>query len=113
MVHLFRLGGGPMGSKHQRGIRRRWARGAALLVGLLSGCCADTCSVRGMHSGEGKDIGTWPPPNGSYLYRWKEEQDNRAEASDFTIYLTEWYMGGNDLGPFGLHHLGDIAKRLP
>ncbi|MFL5330640.1 MAG: hypothetical protein ACJ8C4_17190 [Gemmataceae bacterium] len=102
-----------MGPKYLRGVRRRLTGGGLVLVGLLAGCGLDSGSVRGMHSGEAKDIGTWPPPNGSYLYRWKEEQDNRAEASDFTIFLTEWYMGGTDLGPYGLHHLGDIAKRLP
>jgi len=44
---------------------------------------------------------------------WRDEQANRAEASDFTIFLTEWFRGGTDLGPFGLHHLGDIVRRLP
>src|SRR6185369_8041459 len=31
----------------------------------------------------------------------------------FTIYITEWFRGGTDLGPFGVHHLGDIVRRLP
>ena len=57
--------------------------------------------------------GALPMPNGYFVRNIQSLQKQKAEADDFTIYYNEWFMGGMDLGPFGLHHLGSIAKRLP
>jgi hypothetical protein len=57
--------------------------------------------------------GALPMPNGHFVRSFQALQTHKAEADDFTIYYNEWFMGGMELGPFGLHHLGSIAKRLP
>lgn len=102
---------------------RRLARTSCIFVGLVGGCCWSICSTcndcggefggRGLKRGALRDAGQEPAAHGSSVNAWVDEQANRAEASDFTIFLNEWYMGGTDLGPFGLHHLGDIARRAP
>ncbi|MBX7104779.1 MAG: hypothetical protein K1X57_11905 [Gemmataceae bacterium] len=102
---------------------RRLARLGWLALGLAGGCCWNNeccegglgakCRGFGMHPGGLRDPGTEPAPNGSAVEAWRQEQANRGEANDFTIYLTEWYMGGLDLGPYGVHHLGNIIRRLP
>ncbi len=103
--------------KFQRGFCRRLSRSGFVVVGLFAGCCGfDMCSLgfRGVPDGTGcKEPGEWPPLNGSYVYKWKEAQAARADATDFVIFLTEWYMGGEHLGPYGEHHVGYIASRLP
>jgi hypothetical protein len=37
----------------------------------------------------------------------------RANSDDFVVYKHEWYMGGSQLGPYGLYHLQQMASRLP
>lgn len=98
-----------MGPRNIRYIAGRLARGVVLLG--LSGCC---CWNTWMYDEGGcKDPGHPTSPLGTSVNSWLEEHAARAEANDFTIYLTEWYMGGCDLGPYGLHHLSDIVRRLP
>src|SRR5262249_13064514 len=46
------------------------------------------------------------------LRLWNEAMATRAEADDFVIYKHEWYMGGVVPGPYGVYHLGTIARRL-
>jgi hypothetical protein len=95
---------------------RRLVRISCLALGLTGGCCwSDSCCVggKGFRPGGLRDPGQDPPPNGSSVQAWYDEQANRGEANDFTIYLNEWYMGGMDLGPYGVHHLANIVRRLP
>jgi hypothetical protein len=86
-------------------IWRRLAQiGCLTLGGTGIGCALSEGGVR--------DPGQEPSPNGTSVNAWYEEHANRAEADDFTIHLNEWYMGGMDLGPYGLHHLGVMLRRL-
>ncbi|MER3416616.1 MAG: hypothetical protein C4297_10440 [Gemmataceae bacterium] len=84
---------------------------AGLILAGLAGChtthpwCVDNCS----------DVppGALPAPAGTYVREFQNVQAGKAEMDDFVIYKHEWYMGGKDLGPYGLYHLDQIARRLP
>lgn len=52
-------------------------------------------------------------PHGSFMRRFQALQADKAEASDFVVFLNEWFEGGTQLGPFGLYHINQIAQRLP
>jgi hypothetical protein len=99
-----------MRTQSLQGIINRLARNGWIALALASGCCWHHCG--GGRFGAARHAGT-DTPLGTAVNAWYEEQANRAEANDFTIYLNEWYMGGLDLGPMGLHHLADIARRAP
>lgn len=92
-----------------RGIINRLARHGWIALAFAGGCCWH-CGGGHMGAMKHADDAT---PHGTAVNAWYEEQANRAEANDFTIYLNEWYMGGLDLGPMGLHHIADIARRAP
>jgi hypothetical protein len=52
-------------------------------------------------------------PHGSFVRRFQALQADKAEASDFVVFLNEWFEGGTQLGPFGVYHINQIAQRLP
>lgn len=87
---------------------RRLVLGGLVLFSAAGGCC-HSC---GFTEGGLKDPGQPPSPHGTYVAAWQEEQANRAEANDFTIFLPDWFNGGTDLGPKGLHNLGHMVRRL-
>lgn len=99
-----------MGPQNAMRLWRRFAQIGCLTVGI-TGCC--TCGGGGYREGGACDPGQEPSLNGTSVNAWYEEHARRAEADDFTIHLNEWYMGGMDLGPYGLHHLGTMIRRLP
>jgi hypothetical protein len=57
--------------------------------------------------------GAIPVPNGTVVRLWSSAMAARANADDFVVYKHEWYMGGSQLGPYGLYHLQQMAARLP
>lgn len=57
--------------------------------------------------------GAIPVPNGTYVHAWQNAQAHKAEADDFVFYRQEWYLGGQELGPYGRYHLHQVVKRLP
>ncbi len=115
-----------------KGIRRIGRAGAAwsgmlLLLAVLSGCCHDwgcgkSCGTGGCSTGKCStcffnkcaDVpcGALPAPLGSFVRRFEKIQADKAEADDFIVYLCEWYMGGEDLGPYGEYHMKLMASRL-
>src|SRR5438128_12059394 len=87
----------PMRPQYKRGMWRRLARISWLTLGLAGGCCwSDSCTNscgggccdkdgrlfghrdRGYKSGDLRDPGHEPAPNGSAVMAWDEEQANRA-----------------------------------
>jgi len=107
---------------------RRWRFSTAVLLSglFVASSHAQSCDVdsagktRGRHGLKGHfnrcaDIppGALPMPNGYFVRNFQALQAGKAEIDDFTIYYNEWYMGGMELGPFGVNHLFTIAKRLP
>ena len=100
-----------------------------LLLAVLSGCCHDSCGKGCGWGGWGgcgtghcstslfnkcADVpcGALPAPLGSFVRRFEKIQADKAEADDFIVYLCEWYMGGEDLGPYGEYHMKLMANRL-
>jgi hypothetical protein len=69
----------------------------------------------GWHIDSGATIppGAIPAPSGSYVREAFSRQYAKAEADDFTIYLHEWYKGGEQPGPYGWYHIQQIVRRLP
>src|SRR5207244_4267162 len=57
--------------------------------------------------------GALPPLNGYYVRQWHTAQTARADLDHFVVYRHEWYLDGPQLGPYGHHHVVEIAKRLP
>lgn len=53
-----------------------------------------------------------PAPQGSFVRRFMDVQATKAEASDFVVYLDEWYRAGDKLGPYGDYHLNQVANRI-
>lgn len=118
-----------MSPRSAKRIWRRLALIGCVAIGIAGAGCHtcgscgynDDCeggSCHGGHGGKGyrqggiKDPGTEPAPNGSSVEAWFAEHESRAEADDFTIHLNEWYMGGLELGPMGIHRLGMMIRRL-
>ncbi|MCS6853092.1 MAG: hypothetical protein NZ700_18200 [Gemmataceae bacterium] len=95
--------------------RRRWLWYTSLaLPSLLVGCASgggsqwwnvDNCSRI--------PRGAIPEPVGSKVLRFQNVQAGKAEADDFVIYKHEWFLDGQELGPYGRYHLNLIARRLP
>ncbi len=84
-----------------------------VLPGIVAGCMTDSSSWVNIDNAADIPKGAIPAPNGAYVNRFVELQAAKAEADDFVIYRHEWYMGGNELGPYGQYHLNLIIKRLP
>jgi hypothetical protein len=57
--------------------------------------------------------GALPDPPGAHLSRFDAIQKSNAEAISYAIFVHEWYMGGNQLGPYGEYHLQQVARLLP
>ena len=57
--------------------------------------------------------GAIPMPAGTAVRTWDGLMARKAAADRFVIYLHEWYMGGQSLGPYGCSHLQRIAAALP
>jgi hypothetical protein len=104
-----------MGPQIKHAVWGRLARGGGIFLVMLTGCCS--VGSGGYSEGGMRDPGSNPAPNGTYVTMWLDEHANRAEASDFTIYLNEWYLGGTDLGPglptnILLQGLEDFSREL-
>jgi hypothetical protein len=80
-----------------------------LAVGVPAVSAQDGCYCRPRHFQPALS----PEPLGSFVHRFQAVQAGKAEASDFEIYLDEWYQGGKTLGPYGQYHVNQIAQRLP
>jgi hypothetical protein len=57
--------------------------------------------------------GAQPAPLGTYVNRWIDLQQTKAESDDFVLYKHMWYHGGTTLGPLGMYQLDLISRRLP
>jgi hypothetical protein len=90
----------------------RLGRAAISLLVVASGCCHQ-CGR--FHFDQCADIplGAIPQPNGTYACQWQQAHTAKAEQDHYVIYEHEWYRGGQELGPFGQKHLGQIAADLP
>ena len=81
---------------------------------MLTGC---SCS----HSWFGSDHpscndvapGSLPDPCGLSVQRYEAIQKKNAELVSYAIFTNEWYMGDRTLGPYGEHHVQQLAKLLP
>jgi hypothetical protein len=67
--------------------------------------CVDNCATI--------PKGAQPAPLGTYVNRWIDLQQTKAESDDFVLYKHMWYRGGTTLGPLGLYQLDLITRRLP
>lgn len=56
--------------------------------------------------------GALPAPNGFFIRQWEARQRAKAALDFFVVYRHEWLHGAL-LGPYGAHHVGKIAHRLP
>jgi hypothetical protein len=82
-----------------------------LALGLVSGCYPwDSEVVNGDASTSPVMM---PEPNGSFVHKIQDVQVGKAQASNFVIFLDEWYKGGSVLGPYGAYHVNRIALKLP
>jgi hypothetical protein len=102
---------------HRYFLRRllsHWPFGV-LLLGLLAshvraddpcGCCNRRCCSHIQPALPAE-------PLGAHVRRFEAVQVANAQASNFEIYLDEWYEGGKTLGPYGQYHITQIAQRLP
>jgi hypothetical protein len=90
---------------------RRWpvvlCLAAAVLV-LLSHAWADPWGSGPTHF----RAGVLPAPLGSYVDDWHSAQAAAADVDRFVVYRHEWFQGGKTLGPYGRHHVQQIARRL-
>ena len=84
-------------------------------TGASGSCASGSCKTHKWHLDNCSNIpkGAQPAPNGTYVNRFIETQQNKAEMDDFVIYKHMWYKGGTDLGPLGRYTLDQIVKRLP
>lgn len=90
---------------------KRWLLVGSLLPGYFLLGCQVPCTT---HFDKCASItpGALPSPSGSFVRKWQNDHANKAEADDFVVYLQEWYMGGERLGPYGEYHLVQMAQRL-
>jgi hypothetical protein len=70
----------------------------------LNWLCIDNCQVI--------PFGAQPAPPGTYVNRWADLQDTKAEMDDFVIYKNMWFRAGSELGPFGRYQLDLMTQRL-
>ena len=88
----------------------RFFGAGALALGLVSGCCP--CNSEVVDGDAHAAAVMMPEPNGSFVHKFQDVQVTKAQASNFAIFLDEWYKGGTVLGPYGAYHLNRIAARL-
>jgi hypothetical protein len=94
-------------------LRRWWAALGPLIPGMMIGCTTTTGPSTTLAGCPTIPKGAIPSPPGTYLNELRTRQATKAEYDDFVIYHHEWYLGGEELGPYGKYHLGQIARRLP
>lgn len=82
----------------------------ALTAAALIGC--ECCTRNRLDKCADVTPGALPQPLGSFVHRFQKIQSDKAEADDFVVYLHEWFLGGDKLGPYGEYHVAQIAKRL-
>ncbi len=56
--------------------------------------------------------GAQPAPNGTYVNKFIQVQESKAESDDFVFYKHMWYRAGTDLGPLGRYQLDQMTARL-
>jgi hypothetical protein len=57
-------------------------------------------------------LGAIPRPVGTYSCQWQAAQIGRATQGKMVVFESEWYLGGQELGPEGQKHIARIAKQL-
>ncbi|MBV9123599.1 MAG: hypothetical protein JO112_09595 [Planctomycetes bacterium] len=88
-----------------------WLGIAGTLAGFLACGPAPAASPwRGFRGCADIPPGAIPPPAGVHVRAWEEAQTTLARADRFVIYLNEWFMGGQTLGPYGQYHLQQILQ---
>jgi hypothetical protein len=91
---------------------RKWKRWVPLVVTLAT----SIAEAREPYTRENCPTipqGAMPAPNGSFVRQWQERQIAKADMDHFVIYRHEWHADGFAPGPYGRHHLDQIARRLP
>jgi len=100
---------------------RRWRRLPALLLGLGAfgwsgaGRAGDFQECRrNLHIDNCATIpcGAQPAPAGTYINKYIQIQETKAELDDFVFYKHMWYKGGAILGPLGRYQLDLMTARL-
>ncbi len=90
----------------------RYVPGLLLLLGLaIASANADPPLIDKLHGVNCPDVHV--QPFGSFVRKFQAIQADKAQASNFVVFLDEWYEGGVQLGPYGLYHLNQMAHRLP
>jgi hypothetical protein len=90
------------------------ATAGLVLAAVVAGChLRDCCSENHFDHCPNFTPGSLPDPIGSHIHSFYQVQSRKAERDDFVIYLNEWYMGGDQLGPYGQYHLSRIGRKLP
>jgi hypothetical protein len=56
--------------------------------------------------------GAQPAPLGTYVNKFIQIQESKAEMDDFVFYKHMWFRGGTDLGPLGRYQLDMMTARL-
>jgi hypothetical protein len=56
--------------------------------------------------------GAQPAPAGTYINKYIQVQETKAELDDFVFYKHMWYRGGTELGPLGRYQLDLMSARL-
>jgi hypothetical protein len=88
-----------------------WVFPALCLLCLLPGCASDShCNVDNCST---IPPGAIPQPTGTFTHNYNQAQAFKAKMDDFVIYNYEWFLGGQELGPYGAFHIRQIIKRLP
>ncbi len=54
-----------------------------------------------------------PAPPGTYVSGWNDAMRTTAAQHEFVIERSEWFSGGDRLGPAGNQHLRQLAAALP
>ena len=89
---------------------KRWLLAGSFVPCFLVGCNAPDYTR--MNKCANVTPGSEPNPVGSFVRQHQLVQQNKAEADDFVVYLHEWYMGREALGPYGEYHIAQMAQRL-
>jgi hypothetical protein len=71
---------------------------------IAQAICPDNCA--------GVPKGAQPAPVGTYVNKYIQVQESKAETDDFVFYKHMWYRGGTDLGPLGRYQLNMMTARL-
>src|SRR5262245_33366191 len=66
--------------------------------------CTDNCATI--------PLAAQPAPAGTYINKYIQIQETKAEMDDFVFYKHMWYKGGTILGPLGRYQLDLMTARL-